>query len=184
MDDYRQGWRRLRSEPGPDYRIFRVRLEWAISPRTGAEGRYIVLECPDWINVIATTDDGHVVLVRQYRHGVDGETLEIPAGTVELDEAPLVAAQRELTEETGYTGGRWTLLGRVRPNAAFQDNWCHHFLAEGVRLTAEPLLDAGEAISVELHPLAEIPDLIATGALNQALVVSAFYWFGAHAGKQ
>ena len=67
---------------------------------------------------------------------MDSETLEIPAGTVEPDETPLVAAQRELTEETGYTGGRWTLLGRVRPNAASQDNWCHHFLAEGVRLTA------------------------------------------------
>jgi hypothetical protein len=72
----------------------------------------------------------------------------------------------------------------VRPNAAFQDNWCHHFLAEGVSLTAEPLLDAGEAINVALHPLADIPTLLASGAINQALVVSAFYWLGVHTGRR
>lgn len=176
MDDERQGWRRLRSEAGPEYRIFRVRLDTVVSPRTGAEGRYVVLECPDWVNVIALTEDKQVVLVRQYRHGTDSVSLEIPAGIVEDNEEPLAAARRELAEESGYTGGRWRLLGRVRPNAAFQDNWCYSFLAEGVGLTDTPTLDEGEAIAVELHPRAALPGLIASGAINQAFVLCAFYW--------
>jgi 8-oxo-dGTP pyrophosphatase MutT (NUDIX family) len=177
VDDLRGGWRRVRTEEGPDYRIFRVRRETVISPRTGAEGQYVVLECPDWVNVIALTDDQQVVLIRQYRHGVDRVVLEIPSGIVEAGEEPLAAAQRELAEETGYTGERWTRLGAVYPNTAFQDNRCHHFLAEGVRLTTQPALDPGEAISVELHPLGNLAGLIATGQIAQALVLSAVYWF-------
>lgn len=178
MDDDRYNWRRLRSKAGPEYRIFRVRLDTMISPRTGAEGEYVVLECPDWVNVIAMTEDEQVVLVRQYRYGTDSVSLEIPAGNVERGEEPLAAARRELAEETGYTGGSWRLLGRVRPNAAFQDNWCYSFLAEGVRLTDEPHLDEGESIAVELHPRAAVPGLIASGTLDQALMLCAFYWLG------
>jgi 8-oxo-dGTP pyrophosphatase MutT (NUDIX family) len=177
MEDPRAGWRRVRTEEGPDYGIFRVRRDTVVSPRTGAEGRYVVLECPDWVNVIALTDDRQVVLIRQYRHGVDRVVLEIPSGIVERDEEPLAAAQRELAEETGYTSERWTRLGAVYPNTAFQDNRCHHFLAEGARLTAQPALDPGEAISVELYPQENLRELIATGQIAQALVLSAVYWF-------
>ncbi len=176
MSDDPLRWRRVRSEPGPDYRIFRIRLDWAVSPRTGVEGRYVVLECPDWVNVVAITADGQVVLVRQYRHGIDAVELEIPAGLVEPGEEPLAAAQRELAEETGYTGGRWTLLGRTRPNPAIQDNWCYNVLAEDVRLTATPRLDPGEAITVELRSLAETRQLIAAGVINHALMLNAFFW--------
>lgn len=176
MDDPRGGWRRVHNEAGPDYHIFRVRLDTVVSPRTGAEGRYVTLECPDWINVIALTEDDRIVLVRQFRHGIDRVALEIPSGTVDTDEEPLAAAQRELAEETGYTGGHWTHLGSVRPNAAFQDNSCHHFRAEGVRLTTQPHLDPGEAITVELHPHSQVTTLIRDGIMDQALVLSAFYW--------
>lgn len=177
MNDQRAGWRRVHSEAGPDYGIFKVRLDTAISPRTGAAGRYVVLECPDWVNVIALTDDRQIVLIRQYRHGVDRVEMEIPSGIVERGEDPLAAVQRELAEETGYTSDRWTFLGKVRPNAAFQDNWCHHFLAEGARLTTQPTLDPGETIAVELHPLATLHSLIADESIDQALVLSAVYWF-------
>ncbi len=178
MDDHDTGgWRRVCSEAGPDYRVFKVRLDDMVSPRTGDEGRYVILECPDWVNVIALTgdEDDQMLLVRQYRHGVGTVTLEIPSGQVDSGEEPLAAAQRELAEETGYTGGRWTPLGGVRPNAAFQDNWCYSFLAEGVRRTETPRLDAGEAIDVETRPLSDIPALIRDGAIDQALVLGAFY---------
>jgi len=181
MADDRGGWRRVRSEPGPDYRIFQVVFDDMVSPRTGRESRYVVLDAPDWINVIALTGDARdpearIVLVREYRHGSGAMALEIPSGQVDKGEDALVAARRELAEETGYTGGRWTMLGRSRPNAAFLRNWCGSFLAEGVELTAQPALDEGEAISVELRALAEIPELIRSGQVDQALIIDAFYW--------
>jgi len=181
MADDRGGWRRARSEPGPDYKIFQVIFEYMVSPRTGQESRYVVLDAPDWINVIALPGDARdpearIVLVREYRHGSDAMALEIPSGQVDKGEDALLAARRELAEETGYTGGRWTRLGRSRPNAAFLRNWCNSFLAEGVELTAQPTLDAGEAISVELRALAEMPELIRSGQVDQALIIDAFYW--------
>ncbi len=171
----RGGWRLVRREDGPDYRIFRVTLTTMVSPRTHREGRYIVLDLPDWVNVIAITADRQIVLVRQYRHGVDGVTLEIPAGNVEQGEDPLTTAQRELTEETGYSGGEWAYLGKSRPNAAFQNNWCHHYLARGVQIAHDVKLDEGEAITIETYPLAAVPDLVRSGTLDQALQTSAFY---------
>ncbi len=180
--DNRGGWRRVRTEPGPDYKIFQAKFDIMVSPRTGQEGRYTILDAPDWVNMLALTGDARdpetrIVLVRQYRHGSDAVTLEIPSGQVDTGETPLATARRELAEETGYTGGRWTMLGRVRPNAAFLRNWCTSFLAEGVELTGQTTFDAGEDIRVELHALSEMPELLSSGQVDQALVVAAFYWF-------
>lgn len=181
MADDRGGWRRVRTEPGPDYKVFRASFDIMVSPCTGQEGRYTILDAPDWVNMIALTGDlrdpeSRIVLVRQYRHGSDAVTLEIPSGQVDEGEEALVTAQRELAEETGYTGGRWAQLGHVRPNAAFLRNWCASFLAEGVELTAQPKFDPGEDIRVELHALSEMPGLLSSGQIDQALVVAAFYW--------
>jgi 8-oxo-dGTP pyrophosphatase MutT (NUDIX family) len=177
METGTKQWRIVRSEQGPDYGIFRVRLTTAVSPRTGEEGRYVVLDSADFVNIIALTTTAHVVLVRQHRHGINDMALEIPSGLVDEGEAPLAAAQRELAEETGYTGERWLVLGRSRPNAAFMNNWCYHVLAEDVRHTAQLHLDPGEDIAVELVPLADIPRLIAEGTITQTLAISAFYAF-------
>jgi len=174
-EDERGGWQLVRREDGPNYHIFRVVLTTMVSPRTHREGRYVVLDLPDWVNVVAITEDRQIVLVRQYRHGVDALTLEIPAGTVEKGEDPLVAVQRELSEETGYGEGDWTYLGKSRPNAAFQNNWCHHYVARGVRIVHGVHLDEGETITIETYPLSAVPDLVRSGALDQALQTSAFY---------
>lgn len=172
-----QHWRIIRTEQGPDYGIFQVKVNVAVSPRNDHEGRYVMLDSPDFVNVIALTSDGEVVLVRQYRHGIERMALEIPSGLVDEDEEPQAAAERELAEETGYTGTRWTMLGRSRPNAAFMSNWCYHFLLDDAHRTKEPKLDPGEDITIDLQPLESIATLIADGAIDQALVLSAFYWF-------
>ena len=96
-------WPILDREPIGDYRIFSLRKDTRRSPKTGDAHNFFVVESPDWINVVPVTADGQVVLIRQYRHGTEEVTLEIPGGMVDLtDSSPAESARRELLEETGY----------------------------------------------------------------------------------
>ena len=105
------------------------------------------------MNVVALTEDGKAVLVKQFRHGTRETTLEIPGGAVDPgDRSPLAAARRELREETGYVARRWTRIGLVQPNPAFQTNACTTFLAEMCRRAGEPDPDEGEELEVVLVP--------------------------------
>ncbi len=168
-------WERRYDDEVQDFRIFKIRRHTAVSPRTGVAGRYVTLEAPDWVNVVAITADGRMVMVWQYRHGVDRYTLEIPAGMVEPGEEPLAAMQRELAEETGYVSQEWRKLGSVHPNPAYQNNVCHHFLALDCRKTGEQMLDAGEDIEVRLVPPADVGRMIGDGTLDHALEIAAFF---------
>jgi ADP-ribose pyrophosphatase len=155
--------------------IFTVKKERARSAHSGREHDFDILQTPDWVNVIATTDAGSVVLIRQYRHGTREVTLEIPGGMLEPDEAPLHAARRELAEETGFTAKHWEQVGVVEPNPAFQTNRTYTFMARGARPTLEPQPDPNEEIEVDERPLEEIPGLMRDGTIKHALVVCAFF---------
>lgn len=163
-----------------EYSIFTVRRDTCVSPRTGAEHDFIVLESPDWVSVVATAADGRLVLVRQYRHGLGDVTLEIPGGLVDKGDAPEKAARKELREETGYGGGHWRVLGRLAPLPPVFTNWLHVFLATGVVPLGPPELDAGEDITVELHPVDEVRRMVAGGEIVHAQVVAALSLHDAH----
>ncbi len=135
---------------------------------------FTVLEFDDWVNVIALTPEEQVVMIRQFRHGINDIALEIPGGLVEDGESPKEAAARELLEETGYAFDAIRHIGSVRPNPAIQGNTCHTFLATGATLICDQKLDPTEAITVELIPFDEIPAMIKTGDINHGLVVAAF----------
>ena len=133
---------------------------------------------PDWVNVVAITADGKAVLVRQFRHGTEQTTLEIPGGAVDpSDRSALAAARRELREETGYVARRWTRLGVVDPNPAFQTNACTTFLAEGAHPAGHPDPDEGEELEVVLVPVRRLKSLARRGVVRHALVIVAFYWW-------
>src|SRR5260370_15791376 len=98
-------WKKTRSEPLGDFRVFSLRREWKISPRTNHELDFYVLECANWVNVIALTPERQLVMVEQYRHGSDTVELEIPGGAMDAaDASPEATAARELRAETGYEG--------------------------------------------------------------------------------
>lgn len=156
-------------------RIFSILQARRQSPESGREFPFDIVESPDWVNVIALTEAGRVVLIRQYRAATQSITTEIPGGTVDEGETPLDAARRELAEETGYESDTWEMIGRVHPNPAFQTNTTYTFLARHARQTRGQRLDGTEAIEVEERRLDDIPALVADGTITHALVVCAFF---------
>ena len=166
-------WETLGSEAGPELPLFRVRFDTMRHPTTAAKLRRMVLESGDWVNVVAITANGKIVMVEQYRFGVGELTIEPVAGLVDSGENSLDAAKRELLEETGFGTGRWRSLGSVQANPGFQNNLCHHWLAEDVEAVQEPTPDDGEAIRVHLMTLAEVKQAIVVGKLRHPLGLSA-----------
>ena len=170
-------WKLISSRVNESYRVFRLRTDQAISPRTNEVHDFYILESDDWVNVIPLTAQNEVVLIRQYRHGIRENTLEIPGGIIEQDDTPEEAARRELGEETGYQESTMILLGQVHPNPAFLNNQCHTYLARDVLLSGKQEQDEKEDIEVLLRPLDEIPRLIREGEITHSLVLAAFYRF-------
>ena len=170
-------WTKVSNHGLLDCRVFKVRALMLRSERTGREHDFYVLDCADWVNVIATTDLDELVLVRQHRAGIDRASLEVPGGMVDPGEAPLEAARRELLEETGYAPREIVPIGTIHPNPALQGNVTHSFLATGCRRVAEPKLDSTEEIEVVLEPASRTDELLRSGEISHALVAVAFlHW--------
>ena len=168
-------WQIVSSTKDNSYRVFNLRTDLTISPRTGKKHHFFILESSSWVNVIPLTPQKEVVLVKQYRHGTQTVTLEIPGGLVEKTDSPEGAAERELMEETGYGASEIVLLGSVHPNPAIQSNECFTYLAKNVFLSGNQQQDDKEDIQVVLRPLAEIPRMIQKGEITHSLVLAAFY---------
>ena len=127
--------------------------------------------------VVPVTDDGRVVVERQYRYHIDQVITEIPAGKLDSpDEDRLSAAQRELREETGFTADRWTDMGLYYPAAAYSDEKITMYLAQGLH-KGEQHLDECEFLNVQTVPIAElVEDILSnriTDGKTQAAVLKA-----------
>jgi 8-oxo-dGTP pyrophosphatase MutT (NUDIX family) len=167
-------WRRIATSRLQRCRVFDVDEVRFAPPDRDTPETFYRIEAPDWINVIALTADDDVLLVRQYRFGTEEFTLEIPGGMCDPGEAPLVAARRELREETGHEAGEMLELGFVHPNPAIQTNRCYTFLARQLHEAGPPEPDEHEAFELQRVPLERISRLIADGSITHALVVAAF----------
>lgn len=173
-----QPWKKIDSKPAGDFRIFNVRSERKLSPRTGAEHIVYVIDSVNWVNVIALTPNDELVMIEQYRHGTDTVELEIPGGMIDShDGSPDAAGIRELREETGYEGENPKIIGRIRPNPAIMSNTCFTLMVENCRPMHPVSWDHGEDIVTRLVPAAEVPKLVASGRIQHSLVVVALYHF-------
>lgn len=173
-----QPWPLVRSESLGDFRIFNLRSDVKRSPRTGREHDFFVLDCVDWVNVIAVTPGRELVMVEQFRHGTNTVELEVPGGMMDRHEtSPVATGERELREETGYTGENARRIGRIFANPAILTNVCHTVLVENCRLTHPVQFDHGEDLVTRLVPVADIPGLVAAGRIRHSLVVVALYHY-------
>lgn len=171
-------WQTVGSRPLGDFRIFKLRSDERISPRTGAKHDFFVLDCANWVNVVAITPDQQIVMVEQYRHGSNTVELEIPGGMIDAkDASPMAAGVRELREETGYEGQRARLLGQVFPNPAIMSNVCYTVLVEDCRCVHSVEFDHGEDILTRLVPMSDLPKLVAENKIGHSLVTVALYHF-------
>jgi ADP-ribose pyrophosphatase len=173
-------WEQLSEETLCRYKVFHVKKARRRSPRTGADIGFFLIDTPDWVNVLPITADGQVVMVRQFRHGPQRVTLEVPGGLIDSHEHdPALAAARELREETGYEAERLELLGVMNPNPSMMQNRCFAYLATGCRPAGELRMDPGEDIEVVTLPLAELDARIAAGAIEHAIVLATISFYRA-----
>lgn len=176
MNDAVEPWSKISSRVLADCRIFTVNEDTAVSPVTQQEHRFYSLQTVDWCNVVPITADNELVCVRQFRHGSQRITLEIPGGMVDEGESPATAAARECREEAGYAVGDLVSLGVLNPNPAIFPNRLHTWLApQVVHAGVVANGDATEHTEVQLVPMSQVPDLLLSGEIDHALVVATLW---------
>lgn len=158
-----------------DSKLFRQVVATRRSPHTGREHAFYRLQGPDWVNIIAFTAGGDLLVVEQFRHGIDAPTLEIPGGSCDEGETPILSARRELREETGFESHEWIELGHCAPNPATLGNRCHTFLALNCEAVSDLALDSSEELRLWACAWTEWAQLLRDGHIQHALVLAAFF---------
>ncbi|MEJ0066778.1 MAG: NUDIX hydrolase [Caulobacteraceae bacterium] len=175
-------WTVLSSETTYEDRWLKLRSDHCVDADGRSIAPYHVIERPDWVNVVALTHSGQLVLVREYRHGVGQVMLGLVCGGIEADDGPDLAARiegaarRELLEETGYEAERWLPILATFPNSANHSNRVTSFLALGAELRAVQQLDDNEAIEVAPDDFVDVVLRVRDGAMTmQAMDVAALW---------
>ena len=138
---------------------------------------YYVYEFPTWVAAVPVTEDGRIVMVRQYRHALSEVCIELPGGCVDdTDKNPQEAIARELLEETGYSFSSYDYLGKISANPSSNNNLLHMFLARGGKKVAEQKLDANEEIEVVYLTIDELKQLLKENKIIQAMHVSCMLY--------
>ncbi len=170
-------WKTLSSEYLFNDDWFKVRKEKCLTPSGKIVDPYYVYDFPTWVAALSMTEDGKVVMVKQYRHALGDVFLEIPGGCVDDTDKDLEEAiARELSEETGYSFSSYDYLGKISANASTNSNWLHMFLARGGKKVRQQHLDANEEIEVVILTMDELKDLIRENKIAQSMHVSCILY--------
>jgi len=170
-------WKTLSSEYLFSDLWFKVRKDRCEAPDGNIIDPYYVYEFPDWVTAFPVTDDGRVIMERQYRHALGEVCLEIPGGCVDdTDKSFEAAIARELLEETGYTFSSFEYLGKTSANPSTNNNLMHMFLAKGGKRISGQQLDKNEEIEVELFTVEEVKQMLKEGKILQSMHVTCMMY--------
>lgn len=170
-------WEEKAREQVADCGIFSVERSIAASPVDGATHAFYRLRSPNWAQILPITSAGEAVLVRQYRHGAQRATLEVPAGLVDEGEDPAAAALRECLEETGFRAKEAIPLAVWNPNPALFANRLYSYYAIDVEPERAVQNTAMELTEPVLVPVRELPQRMLRGEIDHALVVATLWQY-------
>lgn len=156
---------------------FKVRKDICETPEGKIINPYYVYEFPNWVTAVPVTEDGKIILVRQYRHALGEVCIEIPGGCVDdTDKNFEEAIARELLEETGYSFSSYEYLGKISANPSTNNNLMHMFLARGGKKVGEQQLDGNEEIEVELFSADDVKKLLKENKILQSMHVTCLLY--------
>jgi ADP-ribose pyrophosphatase len=169
-------WTQLDAETVFSHPLFRLQRHSYRLPTGKVVDDYYVLEENDVACVFGLTPDHRLILVEQYKHGIDEIVLELPAGYF-ADEAVdrEAEARREFGEETGYTAPEFAFVGALTQNPTRMNNRTYLFAAVNAVPAGPQALDPNESITVRLMPLPEVFDSIRAGRINAVGTVAGIF---------
>lgn len=170
-------WKILSSEFLFNDLWFKVRKDKCETPEGKIVDPYYVYEFTTWVTALPITEEGKVLMVKQYRHALGETCIEIPGGCVdETDKNFESAIARELLEETGFVFSSYEYLGKISANPSTNNNLMHMFLARGGKKIAEQKLDGNEEIEIVLMEMDELKQLLKKNKIVQSMHVTCILY--------
>jgi len=169
-------WKTLSSQYISNHIYFTARKDRCQRADGAIIDPYYVVELPTSATALPLTEDGRIVLVKQYRHPIDEVILETPGGFIDKGEDFTTGMKRELLEETGYSFSHIEPLGRVAANPGLLNNYTELFLATGGKKINSQQLDHNEEIEIVLVTIEELIDMLMKQEIKQSLHVNCIFF--------